>query len=65
MDLHNLINLINGYLFFKESGFCIDLLPTKYSFKNAKAFETSLSDHHLLIYSVCLKLLLGKMSRKD
>ena len=39
---------------FKGRRSCIDLLLTnqKYSFENTNAFETGLSDHHLLIYSM-------------
>ena len=39
---------------FKRRGSCIDLLLTnqKYLFKNANAFGTSRSGHHLLIYSM-------------
>ena len=52
VDQHNLINLIKTTTFFKGTGSCIDLLLTnqKYLFKNTSAFETGLSDHHLLIY---------------
>ena len=54
VDLYNLINLIETTTCFKGTESCIDLLLTnqKYSFKNTKAFETGLSDHHLLIYSM-------------
>ena len=54
VDLYNLINLIKTTTCFKRTGSCIDLLLTnqKYSFKNTNAFETGLSDHHFLIYSV-------------
>ena len=39
---------------FKGTGSCIDLILTnkKYSFKNTSSYETGLSDHHHLIYSV-------------
>ena len=54
MDLYNFINLIKTATCFKGTGSCIDLLLTnqKYSFKYANAFETGLSYHHLLIYSM-------------
>ena len=39
---------------FKGSGSCIDLILTnrKYCFKHTSTFETGLSDHHHLIYSM-------------
>ena len=54
VDLYNLIDLIETTTCFKGTESCIDLLLTnqKYSFKNTKAFETGLSDHYLLIYSM-------------
>ena len=66
MELYNLINLIKTITCFKGKGSCIDLLLTnqKCSFKNTTVFETGLSDHHLLIYSM-LKTISRKMSEKD
>ena len=55
MDLHNLTNFIKTTTCFKGAGSCIDLLliNQKYSFKNTEdAFETNLSHHHLLVYSM-------------
>ena len=54
VDLYNFINLIKTTTWFKGTGSCIDLLLAnqKYSFKKTNAFETGLSDHHLLIYSM-------------
>ena len=54
MDLYNLINLMKTTACFKGTRSCVDVLLTnqKFSFKDANAFETSLSDHHLLIYSL-------------
>ena len=54
MNLYNLINLIKATTCFKTTGSSVDLLLTnqKYSLKNANAFGTSRSDHHLLIYSM-------------
>ena len=48
------MNLIKTVTCFQGTGSCIDLLLTnqKYSFKNANAFETGYSDHHLLICSM-------------
>ena len=66
VELYNLINLIKTITCFKGKGSCIDLLLTnqKCSFKNTTVFETGLSDHHLLIYSM-LKTISRKMSEKD
>ena len=65
VELHNLINLIKKITFFKGTESCIDLLLTnqKYLFENSNAFETGLSDHHLLIYSM-LKFSFQKNEQK-
>ena len=54
MDSQNFVSLIKNKTCFKGTGSCIDLILTnrKYSFKNTSFYETGLSDHHLLIYSV-------------
>ena len=54
MNNQNLFNLVKINTCFKGEGLCIDLILTniKYSFKNTGSFETRLSDHHHLIYSV-------------
>ena len=54
VDLYNLIISIKIITCFKVTGSCIDLLLTNqnYSFENTNVFETGLSDHHLLIYSM-------------
>ena len=54
MRSHNLFNLIKANTCFKGSGSCIDLILTnqKFCFKNSSTFETGLSDHHHLIYSM-------------
>ena len=54
MQSHNLLNLIKSNTCFKERGTCIDLILTnrKFCFKNSSTFETGLSDHHRLIYSM-------------
>ena len=49
MDLYNLIYLIKTTTYFKGTGY---LTNQKYLFKNTNAFETGLSDHYLLIYSM-------------
>ena len=53
MNLCNLINLIKTITFCNRT-LSIDLLRTnqKYSLKNANAFGTSRSNHHVLIYSM-------------
>ena len=50
----NLFNLVKSNTCFKGEASCIYLILTnrKYSFKNTCSFETELSDHHHLIYSV-------------
>ena len=54
MQSHNLFNLIKSDTCFKGRGSCIDLILTnrKFCFKNSSTFETGLSDHHHLIYSM-------------
>ena len=54
MDNQNFVSLIKNKTCFKGTGSCIDLILTnrKYSFKNTSSYETGLSDHHHLIYSV-------------
>ena len=54
MDSQNFVSLIKKKTCFKGTGSCIDLILTnrKYSFKNTSSYETGLSDHHHLIYSV-------------
>ena len=54
MQSHNLFNLIKSNICFKVRGSCIVLILTnrKFCFKNSSAFETGLSDHHHLIYSL-------------
>ena len=55
IDSHNLYNLIKGPTCFKsKKGTSIDLLLTnrKHSFFNTKTFETGMSDHHLMIYTI-------------
>ena len=54
MDNQNFVSFIKNKTCFKGTGSCIDLILTnrKYSFKNTSSYETGLSDHHHLIYSV-------------
>ena len=51
---HNLLNLIKSNTRFKGRGSYIDLILTnrKFCFKNSSTFETGLSNHHHLIYSM-------------
>ena len=50
----NLYHLIKSSTCFKGRGSCIELILTerKYCFKHTSSFETGLSDHHHLIYSM-------------
>ena len=54
MQSFNLFNLIKANTCFKGKGTYIDLILTnkKYSFKHSPTFETGLSDHHHLVYSM-------------
>ena len=54
LNEHDLINLIKNNTCFKGEGSCIDLILTnrKFSFKTSTTFETGLSDHHHLTYSM-------------
>ena len=53
-DCNNLINLIKTNTCFKGKGSSIDLILTsrKYSFKYTSSYETGLSDHHHMIYTM-------------
>ena len=50
----NLYNLIKSNTCFKGKGSCIDLFLTnrKYSFKCSDSYETGISDHHHMIYTM-------------
>ena len=54
LNEHDLINLMKNNTCFKGEGSCIDLILTnrKFSFKNSTSFETDLSHHYHLIYSM-------------
>ena len=54
MDSQNFTNLIKNNTCFKGVGSCIDLILTnrKYFFKNAPPYETGISDHHHLLFSI-------------
>ena len=52
--MNGLINLIKGNTCFKGQGSCIDLILTnrRFPFKHSNSYETDISDHHHLIYSI-------------
>ena len=54
MVSQNFTNLIKNNICFKRVGSCIDLILTnrKYCFKNTSSYETGLSDHHHLVFSI-------------
>ena len=54
METHNYFNLIKNNTCFKGPGSCIDLILTnrKCCFQGTPSFETGLSDHNNLIYSI-------------
>ena len=54
MASQNFTNLIKNNTCFKGVGSCIDLILTnrKYCFKNTSSYETGISDHHHLIFSI-------------
>ena len=51
---NNLYNLIKSNTCFRGKGSCIDLFLTnkKYSLKFSGSFETGISDHHHMIYTM-------------
>ena len=54
LNSNNLYNLIKSNTCFKGKGSCIDLFLTnrKYSFKFSGSYETGISDHHHMIYTM-------------
>ena len=54
MKDYNYCNLTKSNTCYKSDGSCIDLILTnrKYYFKNTSSFETGISEHHRLIYSM-------------
>ena len=54
LNSSNLYNLIKSSTCFKGKGSCIDLFLTnrKYSFKCSDSYETGISDHHHMIYTM-------------
>ena len=66
MDSQNFINLIKNNTCFKGVGSCIDLILTnrKYCCKNALSYETRISDHHHLIFSIMKTTFASEKSKK-
>ena len=54
LDSNSLTNLIKTNTYFKEEGSSVDLILTnrKYSFKYTSSYETGLSDHRHMIYTI-------------
>ena len=67
MQSFNLFNLIKTNTCFKGRGSCIDLILTsrKYCFKHSSTFETGLSDHHHLVYSMLKTCFKRKKSKLE
>ena len=66
IDSPNFVSLIKNKTYFKGTGSFIDLILTnrKYSFQNTSSYETGLSDHHHLIYSVMKNIFKYEESKK-
>ena len=54
LSSNNLSNLMEKNTCFKGTGSCTDLILTnrKYSFKHTESYETGISDHHHMIYTM-------------
>ena len=54
LDSTSLTNLIKTNTWFKGKGSCIDLILTnrKFSFEFTSTYETGISDHHYMIYTI-------------
>ena len=54
LDSNSLTNLIKTKTCFKGKGSCIDLILTnmKFSFKFTSTYETGISDHHHMVYTI-------------
>ena len=54
LDSNSLTNLIKTKTCFKGKGSCIDLFLTnmKFSFKFTSTYETGISDHHHMVYTI-------------
>lgn len=57
MDSQNLLNLIKKNKYFKGVASCIDLIlaNSKYFFKNTSCYKTEISNHHHLIFYICIR----------
>ena len=66
MDSQNFTNLIENNTCFKGVGSCIDLILTnrKYCFKNTSSYETGVSDHHHLIFSIMKTIFASEEPKK-
>ena len=66
MDNQNFINLIKNNTCFKGMGSWIDLILAnrKYCFKNTSSYETGISDHHHLIFSIMKTTFVSKEPKK-
>ena len=66
MDSQHFINLIKNNTCFKGVGSCIDLILTirKYCFKNTSSYETGISEHHHLIFSIMKTTFASKEPKK-
>ena len=66
MDSQNFTNLIKNNTCFKGVGSCIDLILTnrKYCFKNILSYETGVSDHHHLIFSIMKTIFASEEPKK-
>ena len=54
LSSNNLSNLMTKNTYFEGTGSCIDLILTnrKYSFKHTESYETGISDHNYMIYTM-------------
>ena len=66
MDNQNFINLIKNNTCFKGMGSWIDLILAnrKYCFKNTSFYETGISDHHHLIFSLMKTIFVSEEPKK-
>ena len=67
MDSQNFTNVIKNNTCFKGECSCIDLILTnrKYCFKNTSSYETGISDHHHLIFSIMKTIFASEEPSKE